>query len=198
MNPLLQWAAHPLVHRLGWTLLHFLWQGAVIAALFAIAQTAWPKRSGNARYLTGSLALLLMLAAPLITFAVLRTGRPVPVAFSAGGPLSNQTDPTDPTDPSAVARHSTLNHNLNLNPNPPSPRRGRTILHLTEKPAPGGRHSAGPQRVKIWRMTSSMGTSWMSISLTGSSSKRCLQAAMTWSRLILSWMRLEVCCRTSP
>jgi beta-lactamase regulating signal transducer with metallopeptidase domain/HEAT repeat protein len=103
MNPLLQWAAHPLVHRLGWTLLHFLWQGAAIAGLFAAAQTAWPKRSGNARYLTGCLALLLLLAAPLITFGLLRTERSVPVVFSAGGPPSNQTDPTDPTDPSAVA-----------------------------------------------------------------------------------------------
>lgn len=89
MNPLLQWAAHPLVHRLGWTLLHFLWQGAVIAALFALAQTAWPKRSGHACYLTGCLALLLMLAAPLLTFALLRTGRPISAESSVGGQLLN-------------------------------------------------------------------------------------------------------------
>jgi len=57
MNPLLQWGGHPAVHRLGWTLLHFLWQGAVVAALFAAAQTAWRKPSSNARYWTGCLAL---------------------------------------------------------------------------------------------------------------------------------------------
>ena len=33
MNTLLE---HPLVVRLGWTLLHFLWQGAAVAAAFAL------------------------------------------------------------------------------------------------------------------------------------------------------------------
>ena len=33
MNTLL---AHPLIVRLGWTLLHFLWQGAAVAVILAV------------------------------------------------------------------------------------------------------------------------------------------------------------------
>ena len=84
MNTLLQWGGHPVVHRLGWTLLHFLWQGAVVASLFALAQTALRKRSSNARYWMGCLALALMLAAPVITFLALGTERSVPVPVATG------------------------------------------------------------------------------------------------------------------
>ena len=31
----------PWTERLGWTLLHFLWQGVLVAALYALAR-AWP------------------------------------------------------------------------------------------------------------------------------------------------------------
>jgi len=37
MNLFLEWLDEPLVHRLGWVLLHSLWQGVVLAALFGIA-----------------------------------------------------------------------------------------------------------------------------------------------------------------
>jgi len=43
-------------------------------------------------------------------------------------------------------------------------------------------------RAKIWRITSSMGTSRMSISLTGTRSSSSLQTVMTESRLTLSWI----------
>ena len=84
MNILLQWGGHPAVDRLGWTLLHFLWQGAVIAALFAVAQTGLRRRSSHARYWTGCLALALMLAAPVITFIALGAERTVPAALAQG------------------------------------------------------------------------------------------------------------------
>ena len=45
----------------------------------------------------------------------------------------------------------------------------------------------GLYRAKSWRMTSSMGTSSISMSCTGSSSRRALQAGMTRSRLTLSF-----------
>src|SRR5881628_288869 len=69
MNPLSDWLAQPLVPRVGWTLVHFLWQGSAIAALFAIAQIALQKRSAQARYLAGCFALALMVLAPFATFA---------------------------------------------------------------------------------------------------------------------------------
>ena len=89
MNALMQWGGHPVVHRLGWTLLHFLWQGAVIAGLFAVAQTGLRRRSSNARYLTGCLALAVMLAAPVLTFIALGAERTVPATLAASGTQSS-------------------------------------------------------------------------------------------------------------
>src|SRR5882762_5267979 len=59
-----------LMQALGWTLLHFIWQGAALAALFAVAMTAC--RSAAARYALAVGALASMMASPVITFVWLQ------------------------------------------------------------------------------------------------------------------------------
>lgn len=54
------------LQALGWTLLHFVWQGAGLAALFAVANTVC--RRASARYVLAVITLVSMMAAPLITF----------------------------------------------------------------------------------------------------------------------------------
>src|SRR5690348_14497134 len=56
---------------LAWTLLHFLWQGAAIAALAAACMALC--RASSTRYLVGIGALALMFAAFGATFALLST-----------------------------------------------------------------------------------------------------------------------------
>lgn len=56
------------VNALGWTLLHFLWQGAAIAALYAILCAAFNASKAKLRYNLGVLALFLMLLMPALTF----------------------------------------------------------------------------------------------------------------------------------
>jgi beta-lactamase regulating signal transducer with metallopeptidase domain len=58
-------------NALGWTLVHFLWEGALIAALFALSQALLRRSSANLRYLAGCGAMLCMLAAPLVTLVAL-------------------------------------------------------------------------------------------------------------------------------
>ncbi len=54
------------VERLGWTLVHFLWQGLAIALLYAAADRVMARRySPNGRYLLACAALVAMMAAPL-------------------------------------------------------------------------------------------------------------------------------------
>ena len=55
----------------GWTLLHFVWQGALLA--LAIAGVLWlcRRRSANARYAVASGGLVTLLAAPVVTAAFL-------------------------------------------------------------------------------------------------------------------------------
>jgi beta-lactamase regulating signal transducer with metallopeptidase domain len=60
------------VQTLGWTLLHFLWQGAALAVLFAIVNATLRDAAPPLRYLLASATLLAMLAAPLATFASLQ------------------------------------------------------------------------------------------------------------------------------
>ena len=54
-------------------LLHSFWQVALIAALYALAATGLRRRSANARYVAGCVALALMVALPAAT-AVLAPG----------------------------------------------------------------------------------------------------------------------------
>jgi uncharacterized protein (TIGR03435 family) len=66
------------VLRLGWTLVHFLWQGAAIAGVYAVARRAFASRSANARYLLACMALTVMIAAPAITWLSLAPAADLP------------------------------------------------------------------------------------------------------------------------
>ena len=63
---LLSWLSPAVMHSLGWSLLHFLWQGTALGALAAGAMAAC--RRSSARYLAGLAALILMLLSPVATF----------------------------------------------------------------------------------------------------------------------------------
>src|SRR5262245_2587447 len=65
MNP--TWIAPEVMQRLAGSLLHFIWQGAVIAMVAAIGLRMLRQRSAEARYGFAIIALLTMLAAPMFT-----------------------------------------------------------------------------------------------------------------------------------
>jgi beta-lactamase regulating signal transducer with metallopeptidase domain len=52
--------------RLGWTLVHFLWQGAAIVAVYAAVRRLFA--STNGRYLLACVALAMMITAPAVTW----------------------------------------------------------------------------------------------------------------------------------
>jgi beta-lactamase regulating signal transducer with metallopeptidase domain len=62
MHAIETFLARPEVERLGWVLLHFVWQGALIAALCALALAALRRSSANLRYLIACSALVAMAA----------------------------------------------------------------------------------------------------------------------------------------
>jgi TonB family protein len=53
------------VSAVGWCLLHFVWQAAIIGAVYALARGALPR--GNPRYLAAMLALVAMAVCPVAT-----------------------------------------------------------------------------------------------------------------------------------
>src|SRR5437660_1585152 len=70
MSHFANWISPELLRTLGWTLLHFLWQGAGLAALFAVTTAVC--RSAPTRYALAVGALALMMVSPVITFTWLR------------------------------------------------------------------------------------------------------------------------------
>jgi beta-lactamase regulating signal transducer with metallopeptidase domain len=59
----------PWTERLGWTLLHFLWQGVLVAALYALARAVTGGRiSARGRYAIACASLLAMTVAPALTY----------------------------------------------------------------------------------------------------------------------------------
>ena len=62
------------VVRLGWTLLHFLWQGALIAIVLAVVRGLIGRGiSVHARYVLSCVALAMMTVAPLVTYLALQS-----------------------------------------------------------------------------------------------------------------------------
>src|SRR5438445_4109530 len=61
---------------LAWTLLHFLWQGAALALLFAAANVILRNSTARVRYAAACTTMLLMIASAVATFALLNQDSP--------------------------------------------------------------------------------------------------------------------------
>ena len=85
MTNFAHWISPEAMRTLGWTLLHFIWQGAALAALFAVAMAAC--RSAAARYAVAAGVLALMMASPVITFVWLQREAIPAVRSGAQGSL---------------------------------------------------------------------------------------------------------------
>lgn len=73
MNHFADIATHPHVGRLGWTLIHFVWQATLVAFIVAVALRFTERRRANSRYIGLCVALLMLTVAPVVTFVMLPT-----------------------------------------------------------------------------------------------------------------------------
>lgn len=84
--------ANAVIQALGWTLIHFLWQGVILTGIYwAVCTLARPDRA-VLRYWTGMTCLLLALLVPVLTFGIYYSVSPAPdagVAVLAGGGASH-------------------------------------------------------------------------------------------------------------
>jgi beta-lactamase regulating signal transducer with metallopeptidase domain len=107
MNLLQELVNQPVAQRFGWTLLHFVWQGALWAAFYAALRAACRDRSANARYLAGCLTLLLMAATPVATYRML--------SARAGGELTFATA-SAPAPPESIMASAEASPLMQLGP----------------------------------------------------------------------------------
>lgn len=102
------WFDQQWVERLGWTLIHFLWQGVLIAAAYAIAKRS---RTPQFRYLLACAALAAMVTAPVVTYIAI-TPAPAPSnPFVGTIPISSAVAASASThavafSPAAIALHN--------------------------------------------------------------------------------------------
>jgi beta-lactamase regulating signal transducer with metallopeptidase domain len=61
----------PWIDAIGWTLLHFVWQGLLVGAGYAAMRALIPKHASEARHAAGLVALALLALAPTITLVAL-------------------------------------------------------------------------------------------------------------------------------
>jgi len=118
MIHLAQWISPELLPPLGLALLHFLWQGAALAALAALALTL--ARSASARYVLGVIFLAAMVATPAITFFVVRGQQPESPAMSTGSNVAAYP----------ASRHTAVRGNSH--PAEPQPASEKPYLFLVE------------------------------------------------------------------
>ncbi len=92
-----------IVQKLGWTLLHFVWQATAVTSLLAIVLAALRKSTANLRYIIACLALGLMVLLPMVTMALVPASRPQPITSiePPPAPVVVPVRPTTETMPSA-------------------------------------------------------------------------------------------------
>jgi len=75
--------SHDTTQALGWALVHFVWQGALVALVMGLANLALRRARPAARYafFCGALALLLLL--PVVTFVIVSAAPSMPAAASS-------------------------------------------------------------------------------------------------------------------
>src|SRR5947209_8721213 len=94
------WLSPHAMHALGWSLLHFLWQGTALAALAAVLMALC--RRSSARYVVGVSVLVLMSIAPLVTLWYLQQND-VASNGRTSSPLVSAAWPLTTTSPSTVS-----------------------------------------------------------------------------------------------
>jgi beta-lactamase regulating signal transducer with metallopeptidase domain len=78
--------SHGMVQRLGWMLVHFVWQASMVALLLAILLKLLHKYSASLRYIVACMALVIMVLLPAITMNL------IPVAESYS-PIETTPEP---------------------------------------------------------------------------------------------------------
>ncbi len=103
----------PWVQALGWTLLHFIWQGLVVGIGFGAVRALLPKTHCHARYAAGLVALAALAAWPLATFIALQPQSSA-TALAIASPLLSDAGAGAITDGTGVAALAPIDHLLPL------------------------------------------------------------------------------------
>ena len=88
---------NPLVERLGWMLLHSVWEDILIWGMLQLALIALGRKSSQARYLAACLALVAMAGLPWLTFDAADLSARLKESHSVSGQIASS--PSSPAGP---------------------------------------------------------------------------------------------------
>src|SRR3990170_1127401 len=94
--------SRPAAQAIGWALLHFIWQGALIGILTSIVLRLLRRSAADVRYVVSTIALSLMFTMPVVTG--LQLWRAVPAASDATLVTALQVQPLRPPAPDVSTR----------------------------------------------------------------------------------------------
>jgi beta-lactamase regulating signal transducer with metallopeptidase domain/peptidoglycan/xylan/chitin deacetylase (PgdA/CDA1 family) len=92
------------IENIGWTLLHSLWQIALVAGMLRLAQGLLKRGDLNARYLAAVAALLLSIALPIATYVRFATNSVSPTTPPVGISSDREILGFDPGSPGSSAK----------------------------------------------------------------------------------------------
>ncbi len=185
----------PWIETLGWTLLHFLWQGVLIAFGLAIALWILRRASANARYLAGLIALFFAAILPLGTAAWI------------GWPSASLIESEDPnlaehTETESPAAKETLPLNAELQPIMESSHPGHVIpdgmtngpitestLPIAEKPMANETPLAEQEQAST--VIGPTLSDWLRPLLPFAVAQWVLGVAVFSLRLLVTWIRVQ-------
>lgn len=140
MSTLLPIIPEPTLQALGWTLVHFLWQGIVVFLLLESSMQFVRSRSAQVRYVTSCCALLLMLLLPLVTLrAELRSAQTRDGERAVAAPL-DRLHPVTLAAHEAIRGRSATGHDT---PQGAGRERGRCVDRTSHGREPGRSVAAG-------------------------------------------------------
>src|SRR5215471_14705787 len=99
MNAIAEVFNKPIFQALGWTLIHFIWQGALIGTLYFSLSLMLRRRSANLRYFIACMAMLLMLMAPAATLVIIKSTAVLPATGSANEWSAIELEPVPVKEP---------------------------------------------------------------------------------------------------
>ena len=118
-----------IVQKLGWTLLHFVWQAAAVALLLGILLALLRKSSANMRYIVACAALGLIVLLPMVTMQLVPVSTPEPPAGiePAPAPVIVPVQPiTEDIPQASIIEHEEPAQPENLSPAPAASWKQRT------------------------------------------------------------------------
>jgi len=84
--------SQPVVLRLGWTLVHFVWQATVVAVIVAIVLRFVKKQAASLRYAIAGLALVLIVVMGIVTMMQVEVSAPMSLATQHGALIEESVE----------------------------------------------------------------------------------------------------------